>query len=373
MLISGIFLIEMLHCDMVMKIRLLKFITFLAISTLLWSCATNSARSLIKASKSSDPILPDELTIAQELEGRAYKLGKVQFDPVIIVENQADIPDEAYPILLQGQLQKAFVFAGLTQGELPSYAVDILIDRLKFTSGTFVIANPSILHVTMEIKRPDGTTLMRGALESRYLPTLTFMLPTMPTGVVTLPTSFEGQEWLAIRKMIPAMAIAITRVTSGLQSGKDLDSIEVYPDDLMAGAVIVPDSFLRGKPYGLSELTAKDIDTAVNLDQDKCIDRGPGPLQFLCNSADSGDTNAQYKLGLYFDYGIEGLPKDQMRAYVWYEIAAASGSHMTSASRAKQLQSVLSEEQVLQAKQLIRDWIPGWCEKDLSALINGVK
>jgi hypothetical protein len=112
---------------------------------------------------------------------------------------------------------------------------------------------------------------------------------------------------------------------------------------------------------------------SANLDQDKCIDRGPGPLQFLCNSADSGDTNAQYKLGLYFDYGIEGLPKDQMRAYVWYEIAAASGNHMPSASRAKQLQNVLSEEQMLQAKQLIGDWIPGWCEKDISALNTGVK
>lgn len=113
----------------------------------------------------------------------------------------------------------------------------------------------------MEISRPDGTILMRGELESRYLPSIPIILP----GVVgMLPTGFEGKEWQAIRKMIPAVAIAVTRVTSGLQSGKGLDSIEVYPEDLQAGGVIMPDSFLRGAPYGLSELTSEEISAAIS-------------------------------------------------------------------------------------------------------------
>ncbi|TNF98965.1 MAG: sel1 repeat family protein [Gammaproteobacteria bacterium] len=111
----------------------------------------------------------------------------------------------------------------------------------------------------------------------------------------------------------------------------------------------------------------------ANLDQDKCIDRGLGPLQFLCHSADSGDTNAQYKLGLYFDYGIEGLPKDPMRAYVWYEIAATHGDHKPSASRVLQLHNVLTREQTMQAKQLVEDWKPGWCEMDISTLTSDVE
>ena len=246
---------------MVIKIRLLKFIALLATSTLLWSCATNSARSLIEASKSSDPVIPDEKVITAELEGRAFKLGEVRFDQDAALQNLADIPDEAYPILLQGQLQKAFQSAGVTQGEPPNHLVDIFINQLKFTKGTFVVPDPSILHVTMEISRPAGTTLMRGELESRYLPAIPVIVP----GVVgILPTGFEGQEWQAIRKMIPAVAVAITRVIGGLQAGKGLDAIEVYPEDLQAGGVIMPDSFLRGEPYGVSELTAEDIDAAVS-------------------------------------------------------------------------------------------------------------
>jgi hypothetical protein len=115
---------------------------------------------------------------------------------------------------------------------------------------------------------------------------------------------------------------------------------------------------------------ALDIMTSMirdeNLEQDKCIDRGPGPLQFLCHSADSGDTNAQYKLALYFDYGLEGLPKDPVRAYVWYEIAETKGAHMQSANRLKELRKILNKEQIMQAKELIKGWEPGWCELDLS-------
>jgi hypothetical protein len=105
---------------------------------------------------------------------------------------------------------------------------------------------------------------MRGELESRYLPTITVIVP----GVVGIvPTGFEGQEWQAFRKMIPAVSVAITRITSGLQSGRGLDAIEVYPEDHQAGGVIMPDSFLKGEPYGLSELTAEDVTAAVSPQQ----------------------------------------------------------------------------------------------------------
>lgn len=123
-----------------MKNRLLRFFTLIATSTLLWSCATNSARSLIEATKSSDPVIPDEGVIAQEFENRAFKLGTVHFSPHVVLKNLADIPDEAYPILLQGQLQKAFDSARVTQGVLPPCSVDIFIDQLEGHEG--YIHNP---------------------------------------------------------------------------------------------------------------------------------------------------------------------------------------------------------------------------------------
>jgi hypothetical protein len=61
-------------------------------------------------------------------------------------------------------------------------------------------------------------------------------------------------DWAAASKMIPAVAIAINRTLVGLQQGKPLDQIEVFPDILSAGSVIMPDVFLEGSPYGISQL-----------------------------------------------------------------------------------------------------------------------
>jgi hypothetical protein len=245
-----------------MKTRLLEVITLIVICALLCSCATNSALSLIEASKSLDTVIPGKEIVDHKLKGRAFKPGKVDYAQDAIVESMVDIPDEAYPILLQAQVQKAFLSVALDEGEQPAYPVSIVINRLKFTEGTFMIPDPSILHVTMEINQPNSTTIMRGEFESRYMPAIPVIVP----GVVgILPTGFEGQEWVAFRKIIPAMSIAITRVIKGLQEGKGLDEIEVYPDDLQAGGFIMPDSFLRGKPYGLSELSSDDISAAISM------------------------------------------------------------------------------------------------------------
>ena len=97
---------------------------------------------------------------------------------------------------------------------------------------------------------------MKGELESRYLPTTPVVLP----GIVgALPIAFEGQEWAALVKLIPAVAVAITKVTQGLQLGKELSEIDIYPEALAAGGPINPDMFLRNKPFGLTELTADDL------------------------------------------------------------------------------------------------------------------
>lgn len=248
---------------MVMKTKLLEIIALIATCVLLCSCATNSALSLIEASKSSDPVIPSKNVVTQELKGQAFKLGEIEFAHDAFIENMADLPDAAYPVLLRTQLQKAFLSAALNQGKQPVYSVDLVINQLKFTKDAFLIPVPSILHVTMEVSRPDSTKIMRGEFESRYVPTIPVIVPGV---VVILPTGFAGQEWESLRKIIPAMAIAITRTIKGLQGGKGLDEIEIYPEDLQAGGVIMPDSFLRGRPYGLSELTSDDISALAKTD-----------------------------------------------------------------------------------------------------------
>lgn len=228
----------------------------LAMQLLLSGCASNSALTLLKASQRSEPIIPDSSVIEQELKGRAFYLGRVCFDLQAPLVAMKGIPEKTFPALVRQQVNKGFQQAWLNEGNLPAYPVDIAIEQIKFTRGSFLLPNPSILRVRMEIRDPANQLLMKGELESRYLPATPVVLP----GIVgVLPTAFEGQEWAALVKMIPAVAVAITKVTQGLQQGKELGEIDVYPDALAAGGPINPDIFLRNTPFGLSELTTDDL------------------------------------------------------------------------------------------------------------------
>ncbi len=105
---------------------------------------------------------------------------------------------------------------------------------------------------------------MKGEFESRDLPTIPIILP----GVVgVLPIGLEGQEWTALMKMIPAVAVAITKTIVGLQQGMELGKIEIYPDAHSSGGLIMPDLFLRGSPFGISQLTMEDLKNASQAEQ----------------------------------------------------------------------------------------------------------
>ena len=47
-------------------------------------------------------------------------------------------------------------------------------------------------------------------------------------------------------------------------------------------------------------------------------------LSALKELAESGDTAAQYNLGVMYDNG-QGVPQDVAEAYVWFSVAAAGG------------------------------------------------
>lgn len=242
--------------------RYLRLITLVVIGVFISSCATNSALTLINASKQNDPMIPSSSIVHEEFKGTAFELRRIYYDLQSPIEGVDYLQDSMYPKLLRHQLNKGLLVAQVHKGNLPAYFVDIAIEKIKFTKGMFLIPDPSILRVRMEISRPDGTELMKAEFESRYLPTI----PVIAAGVVTpIATGMKGQESVALKKMIPAMAVACTKVVRGLQNGIPLNKIEVYPDTLSTGGIIVPDVFLEDEPFGLKRMTTQEIKEVISI------------------------------------------------------------------------------------------------------------
>jgi hypothetical protein len=57
--------------------------------------------------------------------------------------------------------------------------------------------------------------------------------------------------------------------------------------------------------------------------------------KWLCRAADTGYSEAQYRLGLLYENGSEGVPKDSLRAYMWYQISVSAGDYTKTVDRAK--------------------------------------
>ena len=84
--------------------------------------------------------------------------------------------------------------------------------------------------------------------------------------------------------------------------------------------------------------------------------------KWLCRSADSGYAEAQYRLGLLYENGSEGFPKDSAMAFMWYRLSASSGKNMRYLDNALRVHQGLTEEQAAAADKLIQDWKSGQCE-----------
>lgn len=83
--------------------------------------------------------------------------------------------------------------------------------------------------------------------------------------------------------------------------------------------------------------------------------------QWLCRAADEGDAQAQYRLGLLYEKGVEGLTQNFVMAYVWYRLSEANGDYMRSGDQANRILEKLDAGQSMRAERLIRDWKPGFC------------
>lgn len=103
--------------------------------------------------------------------------------------------------------------------------------------------------------------------------------------------------------------------------------------------------------------------------------RKPEDVLWLCNAADIGHTFAQMELGRIY-WRRNDISSNRSKSYMWYMIAAASNINNgiyrdESIQKRAQVEveykreTVLTEEQLINAVQLLLMWEPGQCEREL--------
>lgn len=234
-----------------MNLKLLKLSGSMLCFTLvltLCGCATNSVATLINASKKTEPQLPSAAIVDSELKGRSFEVGHIYFDIVNDDPKQRlDISSANIISLFDRPLRQGFAAAKLATGKEPAYTVNVAVVDVKLKQG--ITLSRCVFRVRMEVARPDQIKVMSAELEARYLNTTT---PIIMAGIVGALPAYTS-PFVALSEMLPATAVVITKITLGLQEGKTLDNIEIYPDPVMAGGVISPPRlFLKGHPFGIS-------------------------------------------------------------------------------------------------------------------------
>ena len=72
-------------------------------------------------------------------------------------------------------------------------------------------------------------------------------------------------------------------------------------------------------------------------------------------AADGGLAAAQRNLGALYEDG-EGVPRDYLLAYMWYNLAAAQGNVIAGRDR-DDLEERLTREQIVEAQRMSTEWI----------------
>ena len=85
-----------------------------------------------------------------------------------------------------------------------------------------------------------------------------------------------------------------------------------------------------------------------------------GPLEDVAEwyrlAANRGYPTAQFDLGVFYSKG-EGVPQDDLLAYMWFDLAAAQGD--ADAVKARDFTSArMTSNQIAEAQRLARDWKP---------------
>jgi len=71
-------------------------------------------------------------------------------------------------------------------------------------------------------------------------------------------------------------------------------------------------------------------------------------------AADQGYAAAQYNLGLSFANG-EGVPENNVAAYMWWDLAAAQGEWSAKQNK-EEIKAQMTPEQIAEAQKLSAEW-----------------
>ena len=77
-------------------------------------------------------------------------------------------------------------------------------------------------------------------------------------------------------------------------------------------------------------------------------------LRLIRPLADQGDANAQFNLGVRYDNG-EGVPRNYVNAYMWFNLAAAQGYQDAEKNR-DLVKQRMTPAQIIEAQELARVW-----------------
>jgi len=72
--------------------------------------------------------------------------------------------------------------------------------------------------------------------------------------------------------------------------------------------------------------------------------------------AEAGQVDAQYRVGIMYSTGQDGVPIDYIVAHKWLNLAALRGSDEARRLRAE-LADDMSREEIAQAQRLAREWM----------------
>jgi uncharacterized protein len=73
-------------------------------------------------------------------------------------------------------------------------------------------------------------------------------------------------------------------------------------------------------------------------------------------AADQGLEDAQFNLGLLYAKG-QGVPRDDVQAYMWFELSAAQGDQSAANNREAAARR-MTPDQIAEAQRLAREWRP---------------
>ncbi|MDP6709179.1 MAG: sel1 repeat family protein [Alphaproteobacteria bacterium] len=73
-------------------------------------------------------------------------------------------------------------------------------------------------------------------------------------------------------------------------------------------------------------------------------------------AAEAGADDAQYRLGLIYSCGQQGVAMDYVMAHMWLNVAAMNGNHAARELR-KEISGDMSREEIAEAQRLARQWV----------------